>query len=377
MHERAGRYIIQLEGYKAFIPNPLPPDPPLNMNPKMQVTLSAADRAIGRLDAATELIPNPDLFVAMYVRKEAVYSSQIEGTQASLIDLLEFEAKAIRKGHPLDVKEVVNYIKALNYGLDRLRDFPLSLRLLREVHAELLLGVRGDEREPGEFRRSQNWIGPAGCLLSDAVFVPPPPQDVTPAMGILEKFLHKDELIPPLIKCGLVHGQFETIHPFLDGNGRMGRLLITFLLCWYGIIKRPLLYISHYFKKQQDEYYTRLQRIRDQGDWEGWILFFLEAVRVVSLEATDTAQRIQNLRDEHRAFVGHEFSGTAVGLILLDHLFARPVIRVNDVAKIIERSYPIANDLVLRFEKLGLLKEMTGRQRNRVYSYEPYRALFE
>jgi Fic family protein len=196
-------------------------------------------------------------------------------------------------------------------------------------------------------------------------------------MGELEKFLHREDLIPPLIKCGLAHAHFETIHPFLDGNGRVGRLLITFLLCWRGIIKRPLLYISHYFRRHRDEYYDRLQRIRDNGDWEGWLMFFLEAVRNVSLEATETAQQIQALREEHRTVIAQEISGSPIGLMLLDHLFERPLTTVNEVAAVIGRSYPVANELVATFEKLGLLEEITGRRRNRLYSYEPYRVLFE
>ena len=220
---RSGRYILQPSGYKAFIPRPLPPDPPLALDAPMQVLLSEADMALGRLDAATELLPNPDLFVAMYVRKEAVFSSQIEGTQASLTDLLEYEAEAARKDTPADVPDVVNYVRAMNYGLDRLQFLPLSLRLIREIHAELLRGVRGKELSPGEFRRSQNWIGPPGCSLADALFVPPPPQEALEAMGDLERFLHDPAPMPPLLKCGLTHGQFGTVHPFLDGNGRVGR----------------------------------------------------------------------------------------------------------------------------------------------------------
>jgi len=374
---RAGRYITQTTGYRAFIPDPLSSDFPLRITPDLQVLLSAADRAIGRLDAATELLPNPDLFVAMYVRREAVFSSQIEGTQASLVDLLEFEAEAARKGTKGDVQEVVNYVKAMNYGLERLRDLPLSLRLIREIHAQLLAGVRGGHCDIGEFRCTQNWVGPPGCLLADAVFVPPPPQEVVPAMGHLERFLHDDAPMPPLIKCGLAHAQFETIHPFIDGNGRMGRLLITFLLCWREVLRRPLLYISDYFKRQRQEYYDALQRVRDHDDWEGWIGFFLEGVRAVSLEAAETARKIQSLRDEHRDLIGRKITGTAAGFVLLDHLFQLPMVTVNQVAKIIDRTYPVANNLVENFIQLGLLTEITGQRRNRTYAYNPYLRLFE
>jgi Fic family protein len=374
---RSGRYVLQPGGYRAFIPASLLPVPPLIVDAEMQVLLSAADRAIGRLDAATELLPNPDLFVAMYVRREAVFSSQIEGTEASLVDLLEFEAQAARKAKRGDVHEVVNYVRAVNYGLARLKDLPLSLRLIREIHTELLRGVRGGQREPGEFRRSQNWIGPPGCSLSEATFVPPPPQEILSAMGELERFLHEDIPTPPLIKCGLAHAQFETIHPFLDGNGRMGRLLITFLLCWRDILKRPLLYISHYFKRHRQEYYDRLQRVRDHDDWEGWMRFFLKGVKAVALEATETARRIQSLREQSRDLVARRIRGTGIGFVLLDYLFETPIVSVKLVAQQIGRSYPVANDLVATFVDLGLLRETTRRRRNRIYSFQPYVDLFE
>jgi Fic family protein len=374
---RSGVYILQPAGYRAFIPAPLLPDAPLIVDAEMQLLLSGADRAIGRLDAATELLPNPDLFVAMYVRREAVFSSQIEGTEASLVDLLEFEAQAARRGNKGDVQEVVNYVRAMNYGLARLKDLPLSLRLMREIHAELLRDARGGQREPGEFRRSQNWIGPPGCPLSEAIFVPPPPQEILSAMGELERFLHDDIPMPPLIKCGLAHAQFETIHPFLDGNGRMGRLLITFLLCWRGVLKHPMLYISDYFKRYRQEYYERLQRVRDHDDWEGWMQFFLKGLQTVALEATETARRIQTMRDQYRDLIGRKIRGTAIGFVLLDYLFEMPMVNVKLVAQRIGRSYPVANDLVGTFLDLGLLIETTGQRRNRIYSFQPYLDLFE
>ena len=240
---RAGRYITQIEGYQAFIPNPLPPSPEIVMDQEMWQLLSQADRALGRLDGSTDALPNPDLFVFMYVRKEAVLSSQIEGTQASLIDVLEFESQTLEPENPQDVAEVVNYIAALNYGLERLETLPVSLRLIREIHEKLLQNVRGSERKPGEFRDQQNWIGFAGCSLKEATYIPPPPSDMKTALDNLEKFLHDPKPMPILIKIGLAHAQFETIHPFFDGNGRVGRLLITFLLCEQNILKQPLLYI--------------------------------------------------------------------------------------------------------------------------------------
>jgi Fic family protein len=237
------------------------------LDSKLQVLLSSADRAIGRLDAATRLLPNPDLFVAMYVRREALYSSQIEGvTQASLDDLLEYEVREATRGRFPEVAEVINYIDAMNYGLERLQSLPLSLRLIREIHERLLAETRGGHRATGEFRRSQNWVGPPGCSISEALYVPPPPHFIIKALGDLEKFLHDDLDIPPLIKCALAHAQFETIHPFLDGNGRVGRLLITFQLCWRGILGKPLLYLSDFFKRNRDSYYDKLQQIRDRDD---------------------------------------------------------------------------------------------------------------
>jgi len=374
---RSGTYIQQPSGYKAFIPNPLPLRPAITLDPELQILLSAADRAIGRLDAGTELLPNPDLFVAMYVRREALYSSQIEGvTQASLDEMLEFEVRATQRRRFPEIPEVFNYVDAMNYGLQRLESLPLSLRLIKEIHKELLKDVRGGEREPGEFRRTQNWIGPQNCSLTEALYVPPPPEVTKEAMEHLENFLHAEDTVPPLVKCALVHAQFESIHPFLDGNGRIGRLLITFLLCWQDILKKPLLYLSDYFKRHRDEYYTRLQQIRDQDDWEGWLRFFLTGVQSVALDATETARSIQSLQEEHRNLVGRQFPGTATGLVLLDQLFRNPVTTAKKAAKIIGRSYPVANQLIADFEKLGLLREITGGHRNRVYRYEPYSALF-
>src|SRR5208283_1616662 len=240
MNDRAGKSVTQPAGYKAFIPNPLPPDPPLVYDEELQALLSQADRAVARLDGITTVLPNPDLFIGMYVKKEALLSSQIEGTQASLEGVLEFEADLTPQGDMEGVLEVVNYIKAMNYGIQRLKEFPMSLRLIREVHRLLIEGTRGTHRSPGEFRRSQNWIGPPGATLNDAAFIPPPPSLITQSTGDLEKFLYEKDTIPPLVKIALIHAQFETIHPFLDGNGRIGRLLIAFYLVWKEILSKPL-----------------------------------------------------------------------------------------------------------------------------------------
>jgi len=266
--QRAGRYVRQLEGYRAFIPEPLPPDPSVRYDDEMLALLSQADRMLGRLDGSTEVLPNPDLFVFMYVRQEAALSSQIEGTQASLIDLLEYEARAPEPERPVGVAEIADYVAAMNYGLERLNELPVSVQLIREIHERLLTDERGAERTPGEFRRSQNWIGPPGCTLADATYVPPPVDEMMAALGEWESFLDYKKPMPMLIKVGIAHAHFETIHPFLDGNGRVGRLLITFLLVENGVLTRPLLYLSHFFKEHRQTYYDLLQAVRDEGAWE-------------------------------------------------------------------------------------------------------------
>ena len=375
---RAGRYGKQPTGYRAFLPAPLPPDPQVRLDGSLQVQLSRADRALGRLDGSVQTLPNPDLFVFMYVRKEAVLSSQIEGTQSSLQDLLAAEADLFGDTtRPNDVDEVVNYVRAMNYGLARLDELPVSVRLIREIHERLLEGVRGSQLTPGEPRRSQNWIGPGGCGLADATFVPPPPEEVPEALGQLEKFLHEQDELPIVIKIGLAHAQFETIHPFLDGNGRVGRLLITFLLTERGLLGKPVLYLSHFFKRHRTEYYDRLQAIRDRGDWEGWLTFFLRGVTEVSAEATETARRILELRELHRAQITDKLGRAAGnGHKVLESLFDRPIVAIADVQQVTGTTYAAANSLVARLVELGILAEITGYSRNRRFRYEPYVRLF-
>jgi Fic family protein len=370
---RAGRFVQQATGYKAFLPAPLPPDPPIEYGGPLQTLLSEADRNIGRLDALASMLPNPDLFVAMYVRHEAVLSSQIEGTQSTLEDVLAYEADAMRDDTPKDVEEVVNYVRAMNHGLARLPELPLSLRLLREIHAELMKGVRGGDKSPGEFRTAQNWIGGRGSTLRDAAFVPPPPHELMASLGQLETFLHGARAdVPLLIRCGLAHAQFETIHPFLDGNGRVGRLLITLMLCEERALSRPLLYLSLYLKAHRAEYYDRLTAIRLQGHWEQWLMFFLRGVALTAQAATRTAHDIVALRDAHRAGVAKN----AKALALLDHLFRQPTVSVNRVAQWMACTFPTASKLVRDFESRGWLKELTGYGRNRLWRYQPYVDLF-
>lgn len=373
---RSGHCIAQPTGYKAFIPNPLPPEPPVQLGPELQRDLSNADRALGRLDGSVETLPHPNLFVYMYVRKEAVLSSQIEGTQSSLQDLLAAEAH-LAEGVPVDVDEVVNYVRAMNLGLDRLPELPLSIRLIREIHRELMKGARGQHLSPGELRQSQNWIGPAGSTIANATFVPPPPHELPSLLGDLEMFLHREDDVPLLIKIGLAHAQFETIHPFLDGNGRIGRLLITFLLCERNALKKPVLYLSHYFKKHRQQYYELLQAIRDDGDWENWLAFFLQGVAEVSVEAAETAKRILVLREDHRRKINDHLGRTAGnGHRVLERLYEKPIMSVDDVRAITGTTFQAANVIVQRLVGIEILKEMTGHARNRRFLYAPYVALF-
>ena len=364
---------MQPSGYKAFIPRPLPLSPPIRFDGELQSLLSEADRALARLDGITTVLPNPDLFIAMYVKKEALLSSQIEGTQASLEGILEFEANLIPKEDVNEIKEVINYIKALNYGIERLKELPMSLRLIKEIHKTLLEETRGAHRNPGEFRKSQNWIGPPGASLNEAIFVPPPPEVVLPTMGDLEKFLHnKNDNIPPLIKIGLIHSQFETIHPFLDGNGRIGRLLITFYLFWEGILTKPLLYLSYYLKKNRAEYYDLLMEVRLKGAWEDWIKFFLKGVIETSEEAAKTAREVIQLKEELITKLHDHSISSVFAVKLIDMLSKTPLISVKDIFVKLNVSKEAANELVKKFEKIGILKEITGKQRYKKYSFREY-----
>lgn len=373
---RSGEFVVQPGGHQAFIPNPLPPEPALEIDGEMQALLSRADRALGRLDGSIRTLPNPDLFIFMYVRKEAVLSSQIEGTQSSLNDILEVEADIFDSERPSDVDEVLNYVRAMNYGLERLENLPLSNRLIREIHNVLLSGVRGGNAQPGEWRKIQNWIGPQGCTLKEASFVPPPPQQLEEILGQFENFLH-DESLPALLQIGIAHAQFETIHPFLDGNGRVGRLLIAFMLYQKRILETPVLYISHYFKKYRQQYYEQLQSVRENGSWESWLKFFLQGIYEVSQEATETSRKIVDLREEHRMLIAEHFGRVAGNATqVLETLYQRPYIKVQDIQKLTKVSYPAANQLMNKFVEHGLLTEVTGQARNRQFRYGPYIDLF-
>ncbi|HEY7934200.1 MAG TPA: Fic/DOC family N-terminal domain-containing protein, partial [Solirubrobacteraceae bacterium] len=326
------------------------------------------------LDGVVKVIPDPEFFIAMYVRREAVLSSQIEGTQSTLEDLLEVELEPGAQDRG-DVGEIVNYVAAMTNGLVRLRELPLSLRLIGEIHAELLRGRRGEHATPGEFRRTQNWIGPKGASLKEATFIPPPVPEMKKALYALEQFFYVEPAPPLLILAGLTHAQFESIHPYLDGNGRVGRLLITFMLVHSGALRAPLLYLSYYLKLHRAEYYDRLIAIRTDGDWEGWLRFFMRGVAETATEAADTAERIFELRENHRTLALAETG--ANGLKLLSLLFQRPLVNVNLVTRELDVAFPTANRLVARFEELGLLTETTGQRRSRVFRYEPYVRLFD
>ena len=374
---RAGRFERQHPGgYLAFLPAPLPP-PDLTIGSDLQALVSRSDVALGRLDGAVRLVPDTDLFVFMYVRREAVLSSQIEGTQASLMDVLKYEAELEGAEQRVDVREISNYIAAMNHGLARLAELPLSRRLLCEVHAVLMKDVRGGEphEAPGEFRRSQNWIG--GASPATARFVPPPWEAAEEAFADLETFLHDARPMPALIKVGLAHAQFETIHPFLDGNGRIGRLLITFWLVEQGILSKPLLHPSVFLKGYRTEYVDRLQAIRDDGAWEDWLAFFVDGIGQVATEATERAVDIVRLRHHDRELIASRLGKRAPnGLTLLDRLFRQPLVSAKTVERLIDVSQPTASAIVRDLEELQILQEMTGKQRYRLFAYDRYLRLF-
>jgi Fic family protein len=349
----------------AFVPDPLPPKGMDKFSAEIVGALSEADRGLGVLKSLSKLIPNPNLLVAPYVRKEAVQSSKIEGTQASLADIFYYEASKEKPRH-VDVFEVLNYVRAMNYGLSRLKELPLSLRLVREIHSILMEGVRGENMRPGEIRTTQNWIGPPGCSLRDATYVPPLGSEMNEALGQWEKFLHGDDSIVPLIKCALMHYQFEAIHPFLDGNGRVGRLVITFYLYDRGYLEYPILYLSDFFERYRNEYYGLLLGVSQDGNWDAWLKYFIRGVAEQSKVAEETGYRILDLQKKYREQLQKE-SVPATGFQLLDMLFLNPFVSLPGVSDYMNITWPTAKATVARFVKLGILKEVSGRKRNRIY----------
>ena len=361
----SGKVIKTKKDYWAFIPNPLPPEGLDTFSADFVNILSEADRGIGALKSLSKLIPNPNLLIAPFVRKEAVQSSRIEGTQASLTDIFYYEASK-EKPKNSDVLEVLNYVKAMNYGFSRIKKLPLSLRLIREIHRKLMKGVRGDMLSPGEFRTTQNWIGPPGCSLNDATYVPPPVNEMNKLLNQLEKFLYAEDPIAPLVKCALIHYQFEAIHPFLDGNGRVGRLLITFYLYHRGFLYYPILYLSDFFERHRDEYYDLLLGVSQSGNWKKWLKYFIRGVAEQSKAAEETGHDILNLQKNYRQLLQKESVPTPV-FKLLDMLFVNPIVSLNGISEFLKVTWPTAKASVEQLIRLGILKEISGRKRNRIY----------
>jgi Fic family protein len=369
IRREAGRFhdsSVAGERVRAYIPNPLPPEPPLELEP-LYPLLDKANQALGRLDGSTALLPDTQLFIYLYLRKEAVLSSQIEGTQSSLSDLLQFENGMAKEESLDDVSETSNCVAAMEHGLKRLKEgFPISLRLLREIHGVLLRQGRGAERTPGEFRRSQNWIG--GTRPGNAVFVPPPPEALAACLDAFEKYLYDDRL-PLLIKLGLIHVQFETIHPFLDGNGRLGRLLLTLLLCESGVLREPMLYLSLYLKVNRSRYYELVQKVRTEGVWEEWLQFFLEGVETVARQAAETAIALRQLFREDGERIQAQARAGATTIQVHFYLQSKPVASIRTIATGIGKTVTTVMQALASLQELGIVTELTGRKRNRVFVY--------
>lgn len=348
----------------AFIPNPLPPK--IELDWKLVQSLSEADRAVSELSGLARNLTNPHLLISPFLKNEAVLSSRIEGTQASLSDLFLFESDETNTRETSDVQEVVNYVRALEHGLNRLQSLPLSLRLMREMHEILMKGVRGDHATPGEFRRSQNWIGPPGCTLNEATYVPPPRHEMNQSLDLFERYLHARSELPALIRIGMIHYQFEAIHPFIDGNGRIGRLLISLLLIQDGVLKDPLLYLSAFFEKNRQQYYDRLLAVSRKGDWINWLIFFLRGVSDQSRDAIDRITRLMALWSRYRDQF-KEARSSVLLLRLVDTLVESPVITVPKAAKILNVTHRSASLNIGKLIDAGILREATGRARHRIY----------
>lgn len=374
--QRRGRFVethVAGETVRAFVPPPLPPQPEIDVL-RLLEKLSLAERALGRLDGITMLLPRQELFLYMYVRKEAVLSSQIEGTQSTLTDLLRFETDAV-SGEPIDdIREVSNYVDAMMYGLERLQQLPLSLRLIREMHARLLQSGRGGTKNPGEFRRSQNWIG--GTRPGNSLFVPPPVTELDTCLTELERFMHDDRSgLPALIKAGLLHVQFETIHPFLDGNGRIGRLLVTLYLCVNEVLRTPLLYLSLYLKTHRADYYRLLQEVRENGNWEAWLDFFLTGVAETANQAFGAATRIVGLFKDDRDLITAQSDRAGSALRIHDLFQQNPFLTASQLVARTGLSAPTVNAALADLQRIGVITEVTGRRRGRVFSYHRYLAI--
>lgn len=375
---KAGKVIKTNRDYSAFVPYPLPPE--IKYSTELVNLLAEANRHLGNLNGVGALLPNPNLLIIPYMRREAVLSSKIEGAQTSLSDLFYFEAARKEEQkvetQKTDVLEVVNYVKAMDYGLKRLKELPICLRLMREIHAILMKDVRGQHLTPGEFRRSQNWIGPAGCTLNDAAFVPPPVHEMHEALGELEKFLHNRDNIPGLIQCALIHYQFEAVHPFLDGNGRIGRLLITLFLCEREFLSYPMLYLSAFFEKYRSEYYDRLIAVSRRGEWEEWISFFLRAIAVQSKDAALNSKAILKLLENYRCRIQEKRTSIYVAK-LLDELFKNPYISIPRAASKLDTSFHTAKAAIAKLKKANILVEITDKQRGKVYCAKELLSLLE
>ncbi len=362
------------EEVATFVPKPLPPrDPPHEVAGKRATLVVRAEQALARLEVAGEMVPSLDWFIYAFVRKEAVVSSQIEGTQATLVDLLEYEAEKDDVQPLEDVREVCNYLDALKYARAQLaspKGLPLSMRLLHEAHRRLMRGVRGANKQPGEVRRSQNWIG--GTRPGNAAFVPPPPEEVPALLGDFEKYLHAEDKLPPLVRIGLAHVQFETIHPYLDGNGRIGRLLITLLLEHWKLLKAPLLYLSLFFKRHRADYYRLLGEVRKSGDWEIWTDFFLEGVATIADEAVDTARDVFALFNADRQRVLAASGASVIAVRLLEQLPVHPVVTIPGIVKLLQTTKPTAGKAVQLLESTGVLIETSGKRRDRTFAYKRY-----
>jgi Fic family protein len=375
MNERAGRFVTQEGGYRAFVPASLPPVPPVEYDDEARMLVSEADRALARLDGISFVLPNPDLFVEMYLWREALLSSQIEGTQSSLEEVLEFSAGISKKADNEQERVVSNYVKATHQALAALSAHGLTLDIIKAVHGALMEKMRGGNLSPGEFRRTQNYVGRPGLALADAAFVPPPPGAVPAAMQELLDFINQQGSVPPLVKAALIHAQFETIHPFRDGNGRIGRMLITLYLCMRGILDRPLLCMSYFLKKQQTEYYDRLMQVRLNGDWEQWVKFFLRVVAETSKESAATAGDIIRLKERLLQQLVQLRIATASAVGLLERLFREPYVGVPEVVREFGVSRVTASQLLGRFEQAGILREVTGTQKRRRFVLQEYVAI--